>query len=247
MKSDKWASKVTNGWWMGNIVTVQTGYPFTAAIGTIRSDTNGNALGPDRPNVNTTSVTQSFPCTGTASTYPGGPACNGSTVTYNFIPYDPKTVSTGNPNSWFNPLMFSLSPLTVAPGGAVCTTTTCSLATNCGTTANPLICAWGTLGNAGRDTLEGPGLGTWNFSIAKDTKLGFLGEAGSVEFRAEFFNLLNRANFGSPNGNVFTGGQGTAAAPNYGAFSQQPSSTVGQIQQTTGTSRQIQLALKVIF
>ena len=40
------------------------------------------------------------------------------------------------------------------------------------------------------------------FSIIKRTKIK--GKLDS-EFRAEFFKLLNRANFGLPNANVFTG------------------------------------------
>ncbi len=55
----------------------------------------------------------------------------------------------------------------------------------------------GTLGNASRDMLSGPGSGTWNLSINKDTRLAFLGEAGAIQFRAEIFNILNRANFTS--------------------------------------------------
>ena len=41
--------------------------------------------------------------------------------------------------------------------------------------------------------------------MAKDTKMGFLGEQGNLEFRAEIFNILNRANFGPPNSTVFAG------------------------------------------
>ena len=38
-------------------------------------------------------------------------------------------------------------------------------------------------------------LGNWNLSLVKDTQVGWLGEAGNVEFRAEVFNVTNRANF----------------------------------------------------
>jgi len=85
-------------------------------------------------------------------------------------------------------------------------------------------------GNLGRDTLSGPGLGTWDFSTFKDTKIG---ERAEVEFRAELFNLLNRANFNTPNLIVFTptGVSGTA----------------GAITSTSTTSRQVQLALKLLW
>jgi hypothetical protein len=56
----------------------------------------------------------------------------------------------------------------------------------------------GHLGNAGRGILTAPGLFNWDLSMNKDTKLALLGEAGNLEFRAEFFNVFNHANFGQP-------------------------------------------------
>ena len=96
----------------------------------------------------------------------------------------------------------------------------------------------GTLGNLGRNTLIGPGLANLDFSIAKDTSVGFLGEAGRLEFRAEFFNILNRVNFRNPDNTVFTG-TGTSAA--------NVLDTAGRIDQTSTDPRQIQLALKLVF
>ena len=55
--------------------------------------------------------------------------------------------------------------------------------------------SWGT---EGRNYLRGPGFDNLNFSLVKDTAVGFLGEGGKVEFRAEFFNLFNHPNFASP-------------------------------------------------
>jgi hypothetical protein len=79
----------------------------------------------------------------------------------------------------------------------------------------------------------------------KDTKVGFLGEAGSVQFRAEFFNLLNHTNFavpGSSNLQVFSGAV-TETSP----FQEAPGPNSGLIQSIVGNPRQIQFALKVIF
>jgi hypothetical protein len=90
--------------------------------------------------------------------------------------------------------------------------------------------------------LSGPGLGEWDLSLVKDTALRFLCEAGSVEFRAEFFNILNRANFTTPSGVVFNG-----SPTDVGPYSEAPLSTVGQITTTSTTSRQIQLALRIVF
>ena len=95
----------------------------------------------------------------------------------------------------------------------------------------------GFLGNLGRNVLRGPGLATLDLSLAKDTSLGFLGESGKLEFRAEFFNLLNRVNFGPPNRTVFAGRADTEA----------PLSTAGRISYTNTSARQVQLALKILF
>jgi hypothetical protein len=86
----------------------------------------------------------------------------------------------------------------------------------------------GFYGNLGRDTFTGPGLATWDFSVLKDTRIH---ERLNLQFRAELFNLLNRANFNTPNLIVFTpsGLSGTA----------------GAITSTSTTSRQVQFALKL--
>ncbi|MBI2822408.1 MAG: TonB-dependent receptor [Acidobacteria bacterium] len=94
-----------------------------------------------------------------------------------------------------------------------------------------ILQAAGFWGNVGRNTLIGPGLANFDLSLVKDTPLR--GEERKVEFRAEFFNLANRANFGNPANFVFSGGARLGNA--------------GRITTTTTTSRQIQFALKLIF
>ena len=197
-------AKLANGWWVGNIVSVETGFPFSPIDSTNRS-ASGDLGTADRPNLGTTTTTV---------------AIGGKSVT--FIPYDPKTVIVGTPAEWFNPLMFTLQPNVPCPlGGGTC----------------------GTLGNAARGLLRGPGLGNWDFSLVKDTALRVLGEQGALQFRAEFFNVLNHTNFGMPASATIASGT-TGEVPN----SENPLALgAGQIKQTTTTSRQIQFALKVIF
>jgi hypothetical protein len=88
----------------------------------------------------------------------------------------------------------------------------------------------GFYGNVGRDTLIGPGLGTWDFSVLKATRLS---ERLNLQFRAELFNLLNRANFNLPNAVVFTP---SGVSP-----------TAGAITSTATTSRQVQFGLKLLW
>jgi Carboxypeptidase regulatory-like domain len=110
-------------------------------------------------------------------------------------------VILGKPGQWFNPDAFLAPPASS-----------------------------GFYGNLGRDTLIGPALATWDFSVMKDTHIR---EHLNLQFRAEIFNLLNRANFNTPNLIVFTpsGVSGTA----------------GAITSTSTTARQIQFGLKLLW
>jgi hypothetical protein len=114
----------------------------------------------------------------------------------------------------------------------------------------------GYLGDAGRDSLRGPRLVSWDFSLVKDTRLRFLGEAGNLEFRAEFFNFLNYPNFGLPNNIVALGsGTNTSAIPVTGptivnGVITNPGNEfpgAAEISNTSVDSRDIQFALKLIF
>ena len=75
-----------------------------------------------------------------------------------------------------------------------------------------------------------PGSRRGTFPRLKNTAVS---ERLTVQFRAEIFNLLNRANFNTPNLIVFTptGVSGTA----------------GAITSTSTTSRQVQFALKLLW
>ena len=88
----------------------------------------------------------------------------------------------------------------------------------------------GTYGNLGRGVYRGPGLADLDVSLFKTTKIT---ERTNLQFRAEFFNALNHANFGTPNATVFSG---TAFNP-----------SAGLVTVTTTTSRQIQFGLKLVF
>jgi hypothetical protein len=83
----------------------------------------------------------------------------------------------------------------------------------------------GTLGNAGRNILFGPGFWNVDFSAIKNTKMS---ERLNLQFRAEFFNIFNHPSWGNPNLSVTT-------------------AIGGSITTTASTARQTQLALKLIF
>jgi hypothetical protein len=94
----------------------------------------------------------------------------------------------------------------------------------------------GFFGNVGRNAYIGPGLATWDFSVLKETQIS---EGLNLQFRAEIFNLLNRANFNTPS--LIT----AVLLPGSTTPVQSPSA--GAITGTSTTSRQIQFGLKLIW
>ena len=89
----------------------------------------------------------------------------------------------------------------------------------------------GFYGNLGRNTLTDPGLMNWDFTLVKNTPIT---EKFHTQFRAEFFNIFNRANFATPAFVVFNSrGERLGSA--------------GRITETVTTARQIQIGLKLIF
>jgi hypothetical protein len=114
-------------------------------------------------------------------------------------------------------------------------------------------------GNVGRNSLIGPGLLDLDASLVKDTSVKWLGEAGKIEFRAEFFNILNHPNFAQPTRTVFSGSLtngvncslsgcpvGTEnALATAGTILSTASGTTAV--QSSGNSRQIQFGIRIIF
>jgi hypothetical protein len=178
----------------------------------------------DRVDVNTPALIAKYSNPSVCTSMPGQPAAGANPCLYTPIPFNKNTVATGTISQYFNPAMFSMAPEFVSPEGG----------------GNFV----GQLGTAGRDILRGPGSSNWDFSLVKDTKARFLGEAGSLQFRAEFFNVLNHPTFkGSFLFPIFFSGHPSDLGP----FSEAPRPTNSQITQTDGNPRQIQFALKVIF
>jgi hypothetical protein len=98
----------------------------------------------------------------------------------------------------------------------------------------------GTFGNAGRDSLTGPGLTDVDLSLVKNAAIH---EGLHAQFRVEFFNILNHTNFTTPNAVVFS----TGPTPSSPSTTAALSPTAGVLTATATTSRQLQLALKFLF
>jgi hypothetical protein len=109
----------------------------------------------------------------------------------------------------------------------------------------------GTFGNLGRNALRAPGISQLDFTLSKKFPIR---EQTNFEFRAECYNVLNKAVFAVPGGGTprladATGtlqpGQAYTAASaggNFGALTSTVSNQVG-----LGTNRQFQLSLRLNF
>ena len=125
-------------------------------------------------------------------------------------------VSNPGVNAWFNP----------------CTILANGNRSHCQAGENP---AWqiqplGTYGNAGRNILQGPSLINFDLGLYRQFHVT---ERVAVQFRSEFFNLPNRANFYLPGHTVTSSSLATL--------------TQAADQPNTGAQRQIQFALKIVF
>jgi len=208
-----------DGWELGAIFTASDGVPFTPTWGT-GSDPAGTLSSDD-------------------FAYPnrlGGPGCQ-------------SLVNPGNPNNYIKTQCFTV-PTVPASDMSFWTA-------NCDQfppslqpppppsgplpppVAAPFPQCFNLRGNSGRNILIGPGTTELDFSVFKNNRIKRVSEDFNVQFRAEFFNILNHANFGPPtvgdgNTDIF---DGTGS----------PNPIAGQLVRTTTTSREIQFALKVVW
>ncbi len=134
----------------------------------------------------------------------------------NLVPGGDNNPVTGSPNAWLDTRHFIPSACTG--------TTRCQ-------EGDP---DWqpGFFGTVGRNTLTSPGLATFDFSLFKNIPVS---ETTQFQFRAEFFNIFNRANFGVPDTDALFLDDG------------RPNEQAGEIRETATDARQIQFGLKFIF
>jgi len=95
------------------------------------------------------------------------------------------------------------------------------------------------IGSVGRNTLRGPRQSSVDFSVIKRFRVA---EAKNLEFRAEFFNLLNHVNSANPNSN-FNAIAATGIDPHTGQVIGDPGD-FGRVISTSGNPRLIQFALR---
>ena len=206
-----WQGYVAGGWQIGTIITASTGAPFTVTVGD-GNDPLGTGFNGD--------FSMNY-----ANVIPGCKAIQGGVNYLNTACFTPPTApaalplaTTANPLGCA-PLSYTNAPVAAPAGQQYCSNV---------------------LGNSGRNKFYGPGLTTVDFSVFKNFPLTRISETFNVQFRAEFFNVLNHTNFLSP-GFLNTFGQNNSVYD----FDGSPLSTA--LNQTSTTSRQIQLGLKLVW
>ena len=237
------SGKILGGWTISGVTTLQNGQPMTvtdAGGGTIYGGTGSRAL--------------------LAPGFTGKCGANGvckashtvgtSGSTYDRVllglPESPTYSSTSLSAGWINGNAFTSfatipanSPYCI--GGVANPADPGNSAAACGATANffgttpaqiagaPLVIAGTGWGNSPVGIITGPGQWNWDMSIQKNTKVT---EWGTLQFRAEFYNIWNHPQFSNPVSTAFSGTGG---------------STFGQIQSTSVEPRVIQFGLKFLF
>ena len=208
-KSSKLPEWALGGWQVGGLYKASTGQPFTPILG-------GDPLG---TRLDETGQVPSIV-----------PGCKFTDPNFKKNPLGP---------IYFNPNCLTLPQQTPAIA-ASCQTFGFRAAGTNGLTdpGNPGVtgtCA-NLRGNLGRNVLIGPGLSKLDFSVFKNNYVKRISESFNAQFRAEFFNILNRANFASPTDNLAVFDQNGV-----------PTQNAGLLTSTQTTSRQIQFALKLIW
>ena len=150
------------------------------------------------------SASSGLPFTISVSDNTSGDASNRDSDRPNLVPGRSNNPVLGNVEQWYDPSAFELPAK--GPNGETF------------------------YGNLGRNTVEGPGLTTFDFSLVKNFNIS---ETNSLIFRAEFFNIFNHANFGLP--------------ARFGFSASGVAGNAGRITDLTTASRQIQFGLRYTF
>ncbi len=209
--------RLTKGWSLFPIVTWRTGLPFDvfANLGerfTYNAEGPSGAGDPGNVHANVVGPLNTLNPR-TSQTF------NGSSGNYYFNPNSLSNAQCGDGNDPF--------PCTPGPG---------ILPADSQVQANPALATYGTLP---RNFFRGPGYVNFDLAFSKTTAIT---ERVKFEFRAEFFNLLNHANFTNPG--IINNANGTFAG---GAGGNNPNSSLfGQIT-STYDPRIIQLAGRFSF
>ncbi len=203
------SSRFVNGWELSSIFRVNDGVPFTPTFGVSGGDPQG-MLGTDP---------WAFP------DRISGPGCS-------------TAINPGNPNQYINTSCFTLPTAPNMSFWLANCDTTSKIYGPTPLTTEPYPDCFNLRGNAGRNSLIGPGLINMDFSVYKNNYFPRISETFNAQFRVEIFNILNHPNFSVP-----------VAPANTDIFGVNGilSESAGLLTSTTTTAREIQFALKLVW
>ena len=211
------AGQMLEGWAINSRVTLQSGLPWTA------QDTSNDFAGNGQV-TELNSFGQLWNFTGNPSDFTSGPQA---------IPY-----YTGSSIGAF-PMACQNAANTPALLASM-------LVSGCYAKGNSVLTppALGTIGDAGRNIFRDSGFKNWDFSV---TKMWKIRERLTTQFRAEFFNILNNAEFANPGGPAGAGYNDPSSASTFGCGCNTPDQVAPNPVLGSGGSRSIQLGLKLLW
>jgi len=234
--------QLLEGWKLNTIVTVQTAQPWLvldSKSGGNDFSTGGSGFGDMTDRWNITGNPADFRSSANSIPYCAGPnACTQTSVAYG--------TSTSTPDGWSKCQAADAAYST--PATSTLTTAGCFVSRNGNSVLTPN--ALGTFGNMGRNIFRDSGFKNVDFSVFKDFKFR---ERFGAEFRWELFNIFNHPNIANPFGSSntsFLGSQlktSTGSAITFGCGCATPDVAAGNPLIGSGSSRDMQLGLKLTF
>ena len=227
-KGEGWQRIVLGGWGISGVTTIQDGLPFsitdslTGNEATLLYGTSLPATGP----FSRVEFSDPVDCNSLGNCKSGIPLGSSGSM------YQRVVSGLNGGAGYFNPAAFAPAPEFGGVQNTAWTAADGQTGCNAGTTAAPLVpqflnCGTG-FGDSGVGIMRCCTQLNFDAAITKDTTVGGPREDAILEFRAEFFNLFNHAQFNQP-------GNG------YG------SATFGQITSSSVPGRILQFGLKYTF
>ena len=220
----KTPGQILQGWQINSIVTLQPGTPWAV------EDTNNDFSGTDEVN-NPNSWGEGWDFFGNAKDFtatPSGPPYSGNDKTGAIL----KQCTTAVMNHYSGQQQ-ALALASLANVG-------CYASGSSVLTPPP----YGSFGTIGKNIFRNPNFRTWDMSVQKDWKFK---ERLTAQFRAEFFNVLNHPLFGQVDSGHLTNNDPSTGGTPFGAANKTPDQASGNPVLGSGSNRDIQLGLKLIF
>jgi len=228
VKSDSaWVKTLLNGYQIGSVFLAQTGQPVTLQSG-LDSNGNGDSAG-DRVVLNTFGTGLTGSDVYAVCALPGGTTAlsNGGPGAFN----TPTGVASGG--ACFDPADPTGSTIFPAIGY-----------TPVNSKARYLVAGPGAIANVGRNSVNTPGFGVLNMSVAKEFHFT---EGMYLQAKVDVFNILNHANYALSNGNVFSTAGITTATTTQGYVLPTDPNFLHPSSFFSGGIRSMTLGLKLVF